>query len=96
MKIHPVFNGMLLHKAPMDDFHCQPKPLPPIITPEGEEEYIVERILDSKKVGQQIEYYVKWKGYGPEENTWEPKAHLANAPEKLAEFHQRYPEAAGP
>ena len=65
-------------------------------TPEGEEEYVVERILDSKWVGRRLEYYVKWKGYGPEENTWEPVAHLANAPDKLAVYHRRYPDAAAP
>ncbi|CUA70042.1 Transposon Tf2-12 polyprotein [Rhizoctonia solani] len=96
MKIHPVFNIALLHKKPEDEYKCDPVPLPPVITKDGEEEYIVERILDSRKKGRRLEYYVKWKGYRPEENTWEPKSHLANAPEKLASFHRKFPEAAGP
>ncbi|QRW25063.1 Transposon Tf2-7 polyprotein [Rhizoctonia solani] len=96
MKVHPVFNIALLHKKPVDEYNRDPVPLPPVVTADGEEEYTVERILDSKKVGRQVKYLVKWKGYGPEDNTWEPKAHLANAPEKLAKFHREHPEAAGP
>ena len=59
MKVHPVFNVSLLHRAPEDQFNHQPKPLPPVLTPDGEEEYVVEWILDSKKIGRQLEYYVK-------------------------------------
>jgi hypothetical protein len=96
MKVHLVFHASLLHKKPQDDFERDPKPLPPVVTPEGEEEYEVEWILDSRKEGRQLWYYVKWKGYGPEENTWEPKKHLSNAPEKLAEFHHSHPDAPRP
>ena len=32
------------------------------------------------------EYLVKWVGYGLFEATWEPSAHLANAPTALADF----------
>ena len=96
MKIHPVFHHALLLRKPEDEFKRAPKPLPPVITPDGEEEYIIDKILDSRKVGWRVEYYVQWKGYGPEDNTWEPKVNMANAPEKVQEFHQRHPEAAGP
>ena len=35
-------------------------------------EYIVEEIVGKKiKNGQEF-YFVKWKGYPEEENTWEP------------------------
>ena len=96
MKVHLVFNEMLLLRAPDDEFNRCPVPLPPVLTPDGEEEYVVEQILDSKKVGRHLEYYVKWKGYGAEENTWEPKEHLSNTPDKVEEFHHKFPEAAGP
>jgi hypothetical protein len=68
MKIHPVFHTALLHAKPEDDYKRDPVALPPVINPEGKEEYEVEEILDSHKKGRWLEYYVKWKGYGPEGN----------------------------
>ena len=32
------------------------------------------------------EYLVKWVGYGLFKATWEPSAHLTNAPTDLADF----------
>ena len=39
-------------------------------------EYEVEEVVD-KKIQNGIElYYVKWKGYSEDQNTWEPKSHF--------------------
>ena len=38
--------------------------------------YAVEEILDRKKDGNSYKYLVKWRGYGPEDNSWEPRRNL--------------------
>ena len=50
MKVHPVFHMLLLKKFYFDPHGREPPQPPPILTPEGEEEYEVEQILNSKKV----------------------------------------------
>lgn len=57
-----------------------------------EEEWDVEEILDSRIKNGQLQYLIKWLGFGPEDNSWEPIKHL-HCPEKLQEFYQRYPDA---
>lgn len=51
------------------------------------EVFLVEAVLDSRRVGSTVEYLVKWAGFGPSENTWEPTAHLDGCV-KLREFKQ--------
>lgn len=53
---------------------------------EPEEEFEVERIDDHRQKGKTTLFFVKWKGYPDEENTWEPKSNLAHAAELLKEY----------
>uniref|UniRef100_A0A0P4WF97 Histone-lysine N-methyltransferase n=1 Tax=Scylla olivacea TaxID=85551 RepID=A0A0P4WF97_SCYOL len=51
-----------------------------------EEEFEVLSIVDMKKSQGNYTYHVTWKGYGPEDNTWEPSSNLTSCEELLVEF----------
>jgi len=40
------------------------------------EEYIVERIEKKRVINGVTQYFLKWKGYPSNQNTWEPAEHL--------------------
>jgi len=56
---------------------------------EGHPEYEVEEILAHRRRGRGHQYLVKWKGYGMEENTWEPLSNLWGAKDLVEEFSRR-------
>ena len=93
MHIHPVFHASLLYPVHKDTIEGRIPPEPEPVEIEGEEEYEVEKILDVKKAGRQLQYLVKWKGWGEESNSWEPKANLKNAPLAIQDFYEQYPQA---
>ncbi|QRW23686.1 Retrotransposable element Tf2 protein [Rhizoctonia solani] len=73
-----------VHKSP-----SQPLPeCPPPETIEGEEEYEVEQIIDSKRQRGKWFYLIKWKGYGPEDNLWEPEELLEHSQKEIKRFNQ--------
>ena len=63
--------------------------LPEII--DGEEEWVVEEILDSRMINRKLHYLVKWDGFGIEHNSWEPWDNI-HAPDLVSEFHRKHPE----
>ncbi|KAH0513798.1 Chromodomain Y-like protein [Microtus ochrogaster] len=53
----------------------------------------VERIVDKRKNKKgKTEYLVRWKGYGSEDDTWEPEQHLVNCEEYILDFNRRHSE----
>ncbi|XP_061427815.1 M-phase phosphoprotein 8 isoform X1 [Lethenteron reissneri] len=60
---------------------------------EGEEEeeekgeYEVESIVDTRTFEGEQQFRVRWRGYSPEEDTWEPKENLGGCEELLQQFY---------
>ena len=65
-RIHPNFHVSLLEPA------LKNAPVQTEWNIEEEEEYNVEKILDSRKINGNDHYLVKWLGYENKENSWEP------------------------
>ena len=89
--IHPVFHTDLLtpyHETALHGDNYQ-RPLPDLI--DGEEEYKVEAILDSRRFGQakRQQYLVKWKGYPHSDNQWLDKGDIF-AEDVIREFKKRH------
>ncbi|CAJ0939651.1 unnamed protein product [Ranitomeya imitator] len=69
------------------------EPPAPVLV-EGELEYIVEKILDSRVSRRKLQYLVKWKGYAQEDNSW-VFASDVHAPDLVRAFHVAHPGRPG-
>jgi hypothetical protein len=85
--IHPVFHIDLLtpYKETITHGPNYQRPVPDLV--DGEEEYSVEKILDSQKFGRRrrLQYLVKWEGYPDSDNMWVDKDDIF-ADDKVREF----------
>jgi hypothetical protein len=93
--IHPVFHIDLLTPYKETIMHGPnfTRPTPELI--DGEEEYSVEKILDSRHFGRRrrLQYLVKWEGYPDAENMWVDKDDVFSD-DKVREFKASNPDAA--
>ena len=93
MKIHPVFHAskFILYHNDLIGNRNPPKPGP--IQVDGQDEFEVEAILDSRVHRGRVQYLVKWKGYDNSENSWEPVRNVINAKGLVNMFHTQHPDA---
>ena len=85
--IHDVFHIDLLMPYKETELHGSnySRPAPDLI--DNEEEYEVEKILDSRQFGRRHkkQYLIKWKGYPDSDNEWVDRQGI-HAPEAIREF----------
>ena len=91
-RTHPVFHASLLEPHRENPWVGRVQEPPPPDEVEGELEYEVQEILDSKLARGKLMYLVDWVGYGPEERTWEPVENVERAEEAVTHLHQAYPQ----
>ncbi|CAJ0943504.1 unnamed protein product [Ranitomeya imitator] len=90
--IHNVFHRSLLRRYVAPVVPSVDPPAPVLV--EGELEYVVEKILDSRISRQKLQYLVKWKGYGQEDNSW-VFASDVHAADLVRAFHLAHPGRTG-
>src|ERR671915_2236274 len=91
-QLHPVFPVVKLTLAPHDSFNRQNRAPPPPEIVDDEEHYEVEEIIDSRFHCNKLQYLVKWKGFGYEENSWMNEGDIF-APRLVRDFHHNHPGA---
>ena len=99
--VHPVFHVSMLEPAVPNEIPNRVQSPPPPIEVQGELEYEISEILDSKidrRRSCKLLYYVRWLGYEgtDEEYSWLSATELTNAPDLISDFHSAYPDKPGP
>jgi hypothetical protein len=91
-KIHDVFHVDLLTPYIETEFHSPNYTRPPPDLVQGEEEYKVKKVLNSRQHGRghKVQYLVKWKGYPDSDNEWVNWDDM-HADQALEEFKQCHP-----
>ena len=80
MATHTSFDISLLESYQDNRFSSKIKESPHPIPIEGEEEYELDEIIDSRLHYNKLHYGAKWKGYLPDhDKVWYPSANFNNA-----------------
>jgi len=98
--VHPVFHVSMLEPATPNTFQQRSEPLPAPIIINGEPEYEISKIVDSKIDRQRackLLYKVIWLGYEDTDNDskWLLATELEHAKELVNDFHLKYPTKPG-
>src|ERR1700712_4394000 len=96
MAIHNTFHISLLEPYENNRFPSQIQEPPPPIQIEGENEYELDEIIDSRFHYNKLQYRAKWKGYSPvHDKVWYSAENFNNAERSVQQFRERYPLKPG-
>ena len=99
--VHPIFYMSILEPTISNTFSERIQPAPALVIIDGEPEYEISWIVDSKincRQACKLLYKVIWLGY---ENTgdkseWIPASELTHITDLVSNFHIAYPAKHGP
>jgi hypothetical protein len=99
--IHPIFHVLQLELAIPNEIPNHTQSPPPLVEVEGELEYKISEILDTKINNHhrcKLLYYVCWAGYEgtDEETSWLPATELKHTQEPATDPHACYPGKPSP
>jgi Chromo (CHRromatin Organisation MOdifier) domain len=88
--IHNVFHASLLTPYKATEEHGDNFAQPPLELVDGQEEYEVEQVMNSRRLGraQKLQYLLRWKGYSCAHDSWQDTTEV-HAPELIWEYHAR-------
>jgi hypothetical protein len=91
MNLHPVQNtSVLMPVSSSEPLPGQVSDPPPPVEVDGDDEFLVEQILDARVRHRRLQFLVKWRGYdNPDSNTWEPEENVAET-QALEEFEAQH------
>jgi len=91
--LYLVFNVVKLSAAlddPIPGRKPQAPPLPVVV--DGEPEWEVKEVLDSRWHWRRFQFLIKWKGFSREHNSWEVASDV-KAPDLITEYYRKHPAA---
>jgi Chromo (CHRromatin Organisation MOdifier) domain len=89
-RVHNVFHASLLTPYKETEEHGKNFLQPPPELIEGQEEYEVEQVMNSRRLGcaQKLQYLLRWKGYSRAHDSWQD-ATKVHTPELIKEYYTR-------
>jgi Chromo (CHRromatin Organisation MOdifier) domain len=88
--IHDVFHTSLLTPYKEMEEYGDNFTQPPPELIDGQEEYEVEQVMNSRRLGraQKLQYLLRWKGYSCTHDSWQDATEV-HAPELIREYYAR-------
>ena len=91
-KVNPVYHISFLEPYHRNQIPGSRSPTPQPAVDLGDDIWEVEKVLATKVRRKKVQYLIRWKGFGPDEDTWEPWENIEDGGvETVQDFHEDNP-----